>query len=981
MDQKGEERVMKAKTKTKNLLCWFMALAITVAMTPATMFAAADEAHAGTANIPEYSGDKAVSITVNGAEMSGGGKVSLGDGYAAYDQSSGILTLKDATIAGNGTGIIAHGGGMIVKFQGNNTIGSGTGVAGNALATDSNDGSIEFTTPSTPGTLTLRSADNDAIATDGTGSIFMQKGTVKAYGGSNKDTKAAAAGEEDGIDCNDLVVSGGELSASVSCTNTDGGNITGSAINCNAGNEGSTDHIYVTGGILNANVKSGDESNADGSYNYCNNAIAGCGVDCTDIDVEGGAVNVDVECYGTSWTYTQSWAFAPSSTAGCGIDAANTANFTGGTVDVTSHAADDSSYSGRSAEVDDSIQAADLNISGSTVTNKTTAAADNAGKATVKDSVNAGTFNISSGKLSVNAEAGNEDPDIYAAGTTEYATEYATADNAIECSRYDQTGGKIDIQWKNAVAGKISTAVLVGDADGTAGEDMTVTDGGLYITSRNGGILITADSNLEQSGGTIIAANTIGNGISINRGDLNSKGGEIITVSSDDCGLEVSGDINVSSGGSIIGSSQAPAAQDSTIAGVHAGKNITVTNTEDAEKCSYLRGDTAAIIEKSFAQAGNYGVLAGNIITVGRYASQIEGRCKAAGPGGTDGKAAIAAAKIDDSESYVTLPVQGTIKANPYVSAYQSTFDKAGEKVADDSIIMGASMLIPDSTKAEPSAKADDIGTVTVSWSPVPQKGTESVENNYEVYRSTSKDSGFDKIGDVAATKDDPITFRDKNAAPATTYYYLIKAANCYVPGKGTEAIASGAAKVTTPAVDVVKITGITCPHHEKLKITWAKSKKASAYVIYRANKKTGKYVKVAQAGKTRSSWTGVKHKIGKVYYYKVAVIQKDPISGKSFLGAKSAAKGAKVLPCRDKVSLSENGTLVTAGWGKYICADGWQVSVNGKTHMLTRSHGSHYGFYGKHGKTYKVTVRTYHKVNGKKVWSRWSAVKKITLK
>ena len=79
-----------------------------------------------------------------------------------------------------------------------------------------------------------------------------------------------------------------------------------------------------------------------------------------------------------------------------------------------------------------------------------------------------------------------------------------------------------------------------------------------------------------------------------------------------------------------------------------------------------------------------------------------------------------------------------------------------------------------------------------------------------------------------------------------------------------------------------------------KLVLKWKKVRNADGYVVYRADKKKGKYKKVKVLnGARKISFTNKKLKKKKTYYYKVCAYRK--VGKKKVYGSYSAVKSRKV--------------------------------------------------------------------------------------
>lgn len=157
----------------------------------------------------------------------------------------------------------------------------------------------------------------------------------------------------------------------------------------------------------------------------------------------------------------------------------------------------------------------------------------------------------------------------------------------------------------------------------------------------------------------------------------------------------------------------------------------------------------------------------------------------------------------------------------------------------------GTSALAPADVKAAQSAAA----AVKVSW------GQVSGAKGYDVYRSTSVDKGYAKIGVSSKT-----SYTDKKVKAGKTYYYKVAAT-------GTDKM-SAAAKVSLLKAPKASIKA----GKKKLTVTWKKVSNAKGYKVYISTKsKKGYKVKATIKGKAKTKCVIKKLKSKKTYYVKVA--------------------------------------------------------------------------------------------------------------
>lgn len=170
------------------------------------------------------------------------------------------------------------------------------------------------------------------------------------------------------------------------------------------------------------------------------------------------------------------------------------------------------------------------------------------------------------------------------------------------------------------------------------------------------------------------------------------------------------------------------------------------------------------------------------------------------------------------------------------------------------------------------------------------------------------------------------------------------------------------------------------------IQISWNTHSQLDGYVIYRATKKNGEYKQIGTAGSgTKKSFKDKKCTFGKTYYYKVRGVKS--IDYRNYYTSYSkAVKGTTKLPT-PAVTLSKSGKQsVQVKWKASDSAKGYEIyrsnSVNGsfkKVKVITSGKTAKWKDTStKKGKTYCYKVRSYTKLNGKKVYSSYSPIKKI---
>lgn len=178
------------------------------------------------------------------------------------------------------------------------------------------------------------------------------------------------------------------------------------------------------------------------------------------------------------------------------------------------------------------------------------------------------------------------------------------------------------------------------------------------------------------------------------------------------------------------------------------------------------------------------------------------------------------------------------------------------------------------------TVKAADYKTAKITW--------KSVKNadKYQVYRSTSKSSGYSRIATTAGT-----SLKNTGLKTGKTYYYKVRA---YAKIKDSD-VYSKYSSVKSVKTSLGK-TGSLRLKTGKAKVTvkWGKVSGASGYKIYRSTKKSGgfKCVKTVKSGST-VKYVNKNLKKGQNYYYKVRAYR--TVDGNKVYGAYSSVKKVRV--------------------------------------------------------------------------------------
>ena len=256
-------------------------------------------------------------------------------------------------------------------------------------------------------------------------------------------------------------------------------------------------------------------------------------------------------------------------------------------------------------------------------------------------------------------------------------------------------------------------------------------------------------------------------------------------------------------------------------------------------------------------------------------------------------------------------------------------------------------------------------GKLKIVWSTVDSA------SYYELWRSTSKSSGYSLVENVEDTN----SYTDDSLTAGKKYYYKVRAVYSGGSTSDWSSVASG--RVLAQA----KITSVVSKSSKKLTITWKKVTGAEGYYIYR--KSGSSYDKIA----TVTSGSTVKYvdsvsKNNTSYSYKVQAYNTN--SGKTGVGSLSSAKSGKaVAKPTIKAVVSKDQTTLTIKWKKVSGASGYVLqratSKSGTyTTIKTIDSGSTTSYDDstvKKNKTYYYRIQAYNKVDGNKGYSGYSSV------
>lgn len=219
------------------------------------------------------------------------------------------------------------------------------------------------------------------------------------------------------------------------------------------------------------------------------------------------------------------------------------------------------------------------------------------------------------------------------------------------------------------------------------------------------------------------------------------------------------------------------------------------------------------------------------------------------------------------------------------------------------------------------TVRAQDDSTIKISW-----KKVKSAEK-YIIYRAKNKDGKYKKIKSTAR-----LDYKDKDVIRTKTYYYKV----CAVAGRGKEQIRSPFSKRKSAAVRLTRpVWKESTPTSSEVKLRWRKYKYVRKYIVYRSEKKDGKFEKIAET--SNCTYTDREVKDNQLYYYKLQATGRTE-KGKKITSALS--KAFRVRIPKKVRTIAYVGDSVMEGMSDY------RIITDKDKKVITKVGVSPYNFY-----------------------------------
>ena len=245
------------------------------------------------------------------------------------------------------------------------------------------------------------------------------------------------------------------------------------------------------------------------------------------------------------------------------------------------------------------------------------------------------------------------------------------------------------------------------------------------------------------------------------------------------------------------------------------------------------------------------------------------------------------------TKAALTVSWQTPSSGNSFVTIPSSAF-------GDAAVVNGRTPSAPTGLVAT-SLSYNQIG---LTWA-----DTSTVETGFEIWRSTSSNTGFAIINTVGVNA---VAYTDSTAAASTKYYYEVRAIGQY--GQSAYSAIANATTKALPAVPSAPYNlAAIATSPSSVTVSWTDSTaNVTAYQLYRSNNNDQNYVQIATLPATANTYTDANLFSNAVYYYKLTASN---AGGVSAFPAEVSATTKDNLPVITKLPSNEQaryGTTTT---------------------------------------------------------------------
>ena len=208
-------------------------------------------------------------------------------------------------------------------------------------------------------------------------------------------------------------------------------------------------------------------------------------------------------------------------------------------------------------------------------------------------------------------------------------------------------------------------------------------------------------------------------------------------------------------------------------------------------------------------------------------------------------------------------------------------------------LLGGCAFLVPPPPDGVTASYDRYLDKILVSWNDV------SGARRYEVWRSTSEQGDYERIGEVDGSM---TSYEDRNVEAGQDYYYRVKACNRF-GCSDFSAAARGRVRATPPAPTGLRASQGDFP--DKVLLTWDASQGATGYDIQRAESQGGPYSDLA-VGVVTTSYEDTEVTPGTTYWYRVRACNQAGCSAWTAPVVGYASRGGNVPDAPQNLSASD---------------------------------------------------------------------------
>lgn len=216
------------------------------------------------------------------------------------------------------------------------------------------------------------------------------------------------------------------------------------------------------------------------------------------------------------------------------------------------------------------------------------------------------------------------------------------------------------------------------------------------------------------------------------------------------------------------------------------------------------------------------------------------------------------------------------------------------------------------------SAKALDAGSIRVNWNAV------SGASGYRVYRKNGSD--WNLIGIIK--NGSATSYDDASVKSGVSYTYTVRA---YTRQKGKIVLSdfdANGVSATAVSLPTPSLISVTSNAYNSLTFTWAASRNAQGYAVYRKASASDEWKWIANTAAGKTSYTDTSVTCGITYYYTVRSYLTLDSDSKSFSAYSDPGISGKAVPATPALGTvtSQSSSSLKVTWSTVAGATGYNI-------------------------------------------------------